>query len=264
MTPRSDVPAVWFLGVRFSLIDMDGTLGLLRARPADAPFMYVSTPNAQHVVRIQRGQARATAAHDHAWVTPCDSRVLTALARLLFGLHLPVVTGSDLTVRLFGEVIDRAEPVTVIGGSPELEAMLREKVGLSALALFNPPYGFYNDPVEMDRAAAFVEAHPARFVFLACGTPQSELLAIRIEERGLSTGSGLCIGASLMFLTGQLRRAPVIFQRTHLEWLFRLLQEPKRLWRRFLEDQLPVLLIAARFRLDRRLSADQSIRGQWR
>lgn len=241
---------------------MAATLALLQARAPDAPFIYVSTPNAQHVVRIQRGNAKATLAHDHAWVTPCDSRVLIALARRLFGLHLPLVTGSDLTPRLFDGMIDPHEPITVIGGNAELEAQLREKLGLTQLALFNPPYGFYNDAIEMDRAAEFVEQHPARFVFLACGTPQSELLAIRIQQRGIATGVGLAIGASLMFLTGQVRRAPRFFQATGLEWLYRLVQEPRRLWRRFLEDQLPVLVIALKFRLKSGL--DQSRRDQWR
>jgi exopolysaccharide biosynthesis WecB/TagA/CpsF family protein len=243
---------------------MKGMLDLLRDRPAEAPFMFVSTPNAQHVVRIQRGDARAIAAHDQAWITPCDSRVLIRLASALFGLRLPLVAGSDLTQRLFDDVIDPNEPITVIGGTAELARLLRTQLGLTRLALFDPPYGFYNDPAEMDRAAAFVEEYPARFVFLACGTPQSELLGIHIARRGRATGCGLAIGASLLFLTGQLRRAPRLFQVAGLEWLYRLGQEPRRLWRRLVADQLPVLLIALRFRFSRRLSADQSQRGQWR
>ncbi len=243
---------------------MAEAIALLKRRPPSDPFMYVSTPNAQHVVRIQRGNAGAIAAHDNAWVTPCDSRVLARLARLLFGLDLPLVLGSDLTREMFVQVIDRNEPVTVIGGDTVLEARLRGDLGLTRLSLYDPPYGFYNDPREMVRACEFVEAHPARFVFLACGTPQSELLGKLLTERGIATGAGLAIGASLMFLTGQVRRAPRFFQVIGLEWLYRLLQEPRRLWRRFVDDQLPVLVIAVRFRLSPKLSADQSRRGQWR
>jgi len=262
--PKADVPFDWFLGVRFSRIGMDDTIRLIAERPVGDAFITVSTPNAQHVVRIQRGDARAIAAHDHAWVTPCDSRILVGLAKLLFGLHLPLVAGSDLTRLLFERVIDKDEPITVIGGNPELEHRLRSQLGLTRLALFDPPYGFYNHPAEMDRAAAFVEAHPARFIFLACGTPQSELLGIHIQNRGHATGVGLAIGASLMFLTGQVTRAPRLFQVTGLEWLYRLLQEPRRLWRRFVHDQLPVIPIALKFRLNRGLTTDQSRRGQWR
>jgi len=241
---------------------MDATLALLNGRPPGDPFVYVSTPNAQHVVRIQRGNVRAIAAHDHAWLTPCDSRVLILLARG-FGLTLPLVAGSDLTVRMFDRVIDRHEPVTVIGGDAELERRLRQDLGLTRLSLFNPPFGFYNDAAEMDRAAEFVEAHPARFVFIACGTPQSELLGVHLQSRGIATGVGLTIGASLQFLTGQVRRAPVFWQRLALEWFYRLLQEPRRMGRRLIEDQLPVLAIALRFRLLPSLAADHSQRGQW-
>ncbi len=257
------MPAAWFLGLRFSLIDMAGTLALLQGRPADAPFVYVSTPNAQHVVRIQRGQARAIAAHDQAWLTPCDSRVLILLARM-FGLSLPLVTGSDLTRHMFESVIDRDEPVTVIGGDAELAHRLRSQLGLTRLSLFDPPFGFYNDPAEMARAADYVETHRARFVFIACGTPQSELLGVLLQARGRATGVGLTIGASLQFITGQVKRAPRLWQVLSLEWLFRLLQEPRRMGRRLVQDQLPILPIVLRFLLQPGLASDHTRRGPWR
>jgi len=238
-------------------------LAVLRDRTAEMPFHFISTPNAQHVLYLQRGNAAYTRAHDMAWLTPCDSRVLIRLARLMFGIRLHLVAGSDLTASLFATVIDRHEPITVIGGDPTLEALLRTKLGLTRLALYDPPMGFVRDEAEIHRAAAFVEANPARFIFLACGAPQSDILGSVIAARGQAKGLGLCIGASLKFVTGQVRRAPRLFQLAGLEWLYRLLQEPRRLGRRFMFEQLPILAIAVRFRLSPRLCADHSQRGQW-
>jgi exopolysaccharide biosynthesis WecB/TagA/CpsF family protein len=116
----------------------------------------------------------------------------------------------------------------------------------------------------MIRAAEFVETHPSRFVFLACGAPQSEQLAAFIQGRGRATGVGLCIGASLKFVTGQIQRAPRLIQRAGLESLYRLLQEPGRLWRRFITEQLPILALAVQVRLSPSLAADHTRRRLWR
>jgi exopolysaccharide biosynthesis WecB/TagA/CpsF family protein len=137
----------------------------------------------------------------------------------------------------------------VIGGSDEVECLLRAQFGLRTLALYNPPMGFYNSPAEIDRCVDFILAHPARYVFLAVGAPQSETVARRVTERGGATGVGLCVGSSLHFVTGAVRRAPAIFRRLSLEWAYRLLQNPKRHARRVFVDSLPVLWIALRARL---------------
>ena len=70
-------------------------------------------------------------------------------------------------------------------------------------------------------------AHPARFVFLAVGSPRQERLAAAIAATGQATGTGLCIGASLDFLAGVQRRAPSWLQRAGLEWLHRLRRRPR-------------------------------------
>ena len=85
-----------------------------------------------------------------------------------------------------------------------------------------------------DEIVAFVERARADLVFFAIGAPQSELLCQQIALAGNARGVALCTGASLEFVTGAKRRAPLLLQRLKLEWLFRLLSEPTRLWRRYL------------------------------
>ena len=79
-------------------------------------------------------------------------------------------------------------------------------------------------------------AHPARFIFLAVGSPRQEILAAAIRDTGQATGIGLCIGASLEFVAGHIPRAPPWMRRAGLEWLYRLGHEPRRLARRYLRD----------------------------
>jgi exopolysaccharide biosynthesis WecB/TagA/CpsF family protein len=107
-----------------------------------------------------------------------------------------------------------------------------------------------HNPEAIAACAAFVRDNPSRFVFLACGAPQSEVLGLYILKQGEASGLGLCVGASLLFLTGIIRRAPHRWRACGLEWLYRLLQEPRRLARRLVTGQLPFLWVAVRYRLE--------------
>ncbi len=178
------------------------------------------------------------------------------------GTALPLVTGSDLTVHLLRHVIRPDDPITVIGGDENLRQDLADQFGLRRIALYSPPFGFSRNEAELQRCIAFVRNNPARFVFLACGAPQSEVLAARIVEEGDASGIGLCIGASLLFATGQLKRAPRAWQKLSLEWLYRLKQDRRRMARRFWHAQLPVLQIAASAWLSRRPEQAHSSRLQ--
>ena len=171
-------------GTRFSPLDRRGALDAITARPMDAPFAYVCTPNAVHVVNYDRGEARFRAGIDGAWLRLCDSRVVARLAAASLGVRLNLALGSDLTVDLLNGAIHPDDAITIIGGTDAMEQRLRERFGWRNLARHDPPFGFIADPGEVARCVDFVLAHPARYVFLACGAPQSELLGLRIVQRG--------------------------------------------------------------------------------
>lgn len=238
-----------FLGTPIALLDVPAAAAAVMARPADAPFAYIVTPNAQHLVQLERGDPAFRAAYDAAWLRLCDSQIVRLVARLLFARRLPLCAGSDLTAALFATHIQPDDRICVIGGDEELERRLREKYGLRNLARHEPPMGFMADREAVQACIDFIEAHPSRLVFLAVGSPRSELLAYRVRERGRASGIGLCIGSSLHFITGLVQRAPLWMRRMALEWLFRLLRAPRSHARRVFVDSLPFLYIALKQRL---------------
>lgn len=245
MPDPAPVPAsLRLLSARFDDLDLEGALALVAGRDPAAPFAYVVTPNADHLLRLERADAALRAIYDGAWLSLNDSRILRLLAGRR-GVRLNLAPGSDLAQALFARAIGPDTPVTVIGGSDALAAALRARFGLRHLFHHDPPMGFIRDEAAIAAAVAFVEAHPARFVFLCVGSPQQEKLAARIAAGGRATGVGLCLGAALEFVTGAKARAPLWMQRAHLEWLHRLGSEPRRLWRRYLLEA-PRLLAAMR------------------
>ncbi len=232
---------VRLLGVEFAGLSFDEVLDRLAARPASAPFAYVVTPNSDHLVRLH-SRPELGALYEAAALRLLDSRVVARLARVVGLPAPPVVTGSDLTAALFDRgLVEPGEPVAVLGGSEETAAALRERYGLTRLAHHNPPMGFDRDPAALERAIRILEDNPARFSFLAVGSPRQEIVAQALVRRGKATGVGLCIGASLLFLTGAERRAPRAVQSAGMEWAWRLALDPRRLARRYLVDSSRVI-----------------------
>jgi exopolysaccharide biosynthesis WecB/TagA/CpsF family protein len=150
-------------------------------------------------------------------------------------VRLPVCTGSDLTARLLAKVAQPTDRIVMIGGSDAQAQQIAATYGLTNLRHHNPPMGFIQEPAAVEECLKFIESmSPFRFCFLAVGCPQQEAIAQVLRTRGTARGLALCIGASLNFITGHEKRAPVWMQKMALEWLFRLLRNPKRLARRYL------------------------------
>ncbi|TCM20823.1 exopolysaccharide biosynthesis WecB/TagA/CpsF family protein [Novosphingobium sp. PhB165] len=229
---RKSSDPVEFLELAFTPIDMETALDAVIRRAPSARFTYVVTPNVDHVVRLQLQRSDLWPAYRGAWMTLCDSRILSRLARTV-GRDLPVVTGSDLTAALF-ERIAPDDPVAILGGSSAKIDEIAKRFGLRNVRHYNPPMGFIHNPRELARAVRFVVEAKARYSFLAVGSPQQEIVARRVAKACGARGVGFCIGASLDFLTGEEQRAPVVMQQMALEWLYRLCANPQRLWRRYL------------------------------
>ncbi len=128
------------LGLDFACLDVARAAALIASRRADAPFAYVVTPNADHLVRID-GDERLGEVYRVAALRLLDSRVVARLARL-FGLAAPpVVTGSDLTAHLLTHHLRPGERIAIVGLSPRLPAGAGRPAEPRAAGAFRPADG---------------------------------------------------------------------------------------------------------------------------
>ena len=104
-----------------------------------------------------------------------------------------------------------------------------------------PPQGVLDDKAALRACVDFAARCRPDYVFIAIGSPQSELIAHELSKIPGATGVGICCGASLEFIVGLKQRAPMLMQRLGLEWLHRLLSDPRRLWRRYVFAFGPLL-----------------------
>jgi exopolysaccharide biosynthesis WecB/TagA/CpsF family protein len=204
------------------------------ARFGQDRYGYVVTPNVDHLVRYHEDAGFRACYRDAAYVL-LDSRVAAGLIRALKAVSVPVCPGSDLTLALLAQAARPADRIVFIGGSAGQCAGISARFRLTNVRHHNPPMGFINDPEAVARCLEFIEgASPFRFCFLAVGSPQQEALARMLGKRGRARGLALCVGASLNFISGAEKRAPLWMQRCALEWLYRLAQDPRRMARRYL------------------------------
>jgi len=122
-------------------------------------------------------------------------------------------------------------PVVIIGGSFEERFILKEakKKGINLLYYKN---GFF-DEQELENIAIQLDSFDAKVILVGMGVPKQELFAEKLS-RSLKNKVIICVGNFFEYYFGKTKRAPVLIQRIGLEWMFRLLTEPKRLWRRYL------------------------------
>ena len=212
-------------------------------------FGYVVTPNTDHLIRWHQDEEFRGIYTDAAYIL-LDSRFLALLFRAVKGDRARVCAGSDLTERLLSRVVAPQDRIVLIGAEQSQARELEARYGLRDLRHFNPPLGFADDPKAVEACLAFIEQQsPFRFCLLAVGTPRQELLAQALRHRAKARGLVLCVGASINFLTGRERRAPLWVRRMGCEWLYRLINQPGRLAHRYLVRGPRVFALLARTRL---------------
>ena len=256
MISRATPPEAAFLGLRFALLDEPAVHDWVVTSIGMPTFSYLVTPNVDHVVRLHRPtpdpqHALLWRVYDEAHLRLCDSRVLALLARWS-GIDLPVVAGSDLTARLLSTALPPGTRIALVGGNDAQQRWLAAAHPEAEVFHHEPPMGLRTDPVAQTAVAMFVEETRAHLTLLTVGAPQSEMVAQLVKARGRARGVALCVGASLEFLTGEKRRAPRFMQVAKLEWAFRLVAEPQRLWRRYLIEGPAIFGIWSRWQRQNR------------
>jgi len=168
-------------------------------------------------------------------VTPDGVPLVWALKLLGVGDAMRVY-GPELTPRLLARAARDEVPVGFYGGSPEVIDALRDVAakrwpGLRIAYAYSPPFRQL-DEREDDQIVGDILTSGARMLFVGLGCPKQERWMQDHRERLPIVQLG--VGAAFDFLAGTKRQAPAIMQRAGLEWLFRLMTEPRRLWKRYL------------------------------
>jgi len=228
-------------GISFSNVTFEELCRYLIVRiEAGVPGFGV-TPNVDHVCMLEQHPVFREA-YSRASFVLTDSKPLMWAARLLGRPLRQKLSGSDLVPWLTAFAAEKGYSVFFFGGKPgvpeQAAAVLQEQYpALKVAGVYSPPFGFDTDDAENRKAVEILRAAAPDICFVALGSPRQELWMDACHRQSHATFM-IGIGASLDFVAGQVRRAPLVFQTCGLEWFWRILMEPRRLWRRYLVDDM--------------------------
>jgi N-acetylglucosaminyldiphosphoundecaprenol N-acetyl-beta-D-mannosaminyltransferase len=225
-------------------------------RLGDGTLRFVVTPNVQHSLLYQRDEAFRRA-YASASLVLVDGTPLVWVSRWL-GASLPErVAGSDLVPAVLGAA-SSVQPISVflLGAAPgiaEHAARLIEArfAHVRIAGTYSPPLGFENDDQENAHIVALVNDARPDLLVLGLGSPKQELWIQRFRSE-IRAGVALCAGAAIDFIAGKQIRAPRWMQRSGLEWVHRVITQPRRLAPRYAADAVHFPRIVFRAWLSRR------------
>ena len=248
-SPPAPAPRLRLGALEVDSVTFEQALERIEALVASGQGGSVFTPNVDHVVNVG-SDAEFARAYASVSLSLVDGTPLLWSSRLL-GAPLPAkISGSDLVRPLVQRAAQRGWRVYLLGAGPgvaqEAAAIFERELGAHVVGVDSPRISARPGGVD-ESAAALERLSAARpdLVLVAFGSPKQELW-IHHHRAQLGPAVAVAIGASLDFVAGRVKRAPAWMSRAGLEWVFRLAQEPRRLWRRYLVNDPKFLAILLR------------------
>lgn len=227
-------PVCRILGVNIAITNMSRTLAYLKDHLDKLSGSYICISNV-HTTVMSYEDPTYRRIQNHAALALPDGAPLSAVCRKRGFTEAERVTGPDLMGEIFRISVEEGYRHYFYGSTREtldaLEARLLEKYpGIRIAGAYAPPFRPLSE--EEDRTVVEqINRAQADFVWVGLGAPKQELWMAEHRQRiqGLMIG----VGAGFDYHAGTLKRAPVWMQRLSLEWVYRLMQDPGRLWKRY-------------------------------
>lgn len=218
------------LGVPVDAVDMEAALRAAdRAAQGSRPPFRILAVNPEKVWALRRGALPREPFGTSELLIPDGIGVVWAV-RLLYGIRISRVAGADLMQELCSLAATRGYSVFLFGATEEVnrEAARILEQRYPGLRIAGRRNGYFEG--DGSDIVNEINACGANILFVALGSPKQERWIFRNAPR-LSVSVIQGVGGTLDTISGRVRRAPVIFQRMHLEWLYRLIIDPRRIRR---------------------------------
>ena len=235
------------LGVNIAITNMQETVNLMMDHLEDIRGQFICLSNVHTTVMAEK-DAEYRKIQNSAFLALPDGSPLALVQRLRGYRSAEQVAGPDLMPALWKATEHTAYSHYFYGSTPETIEALQKNLGsrypeLKIAGMEAPPFRPLTE--EEDRQAVErINASGADFVWVGLGAPKQEKWMY--EHRGRIHGVMFGVGAGFDFHAGTVKRAPDWMRRHYLEWLYRLVQDPKRLWKRYVQTNGKFLLLSVK------------------
>lgn len=232
-------------------LTMDETLDAIDSLIKEDNCSYVVTPNVDHIVQLEKDE-ELKRVYENASLILTDGKPLIWISNWYKTPIKEKISGSDLFPRVCELAAKKGYTMYLLGAAEGVadkaaKNLMDKYKGLNIVGTYSPPFGFEKDKVELKKIERQIqEVHPD-ILIVGLGCPKQEkYMYHHCKELDVPISFGL--GASIDFETGNIKRAPRWMSEHGLEWLYRITQDPKRLAKRYLVDDMKIISIARKYR----------------
>ena len=204
----------------------------------------VVTPNVDHLMKLQHDEEFQDV-YKAVDYRVCDSKILMYAAQFLGTPLCDKISGSDLLPWFCDHNRDNPDvKIYLLGAAPGIAKLAQQKINARigreiVVEAHSPSYGFEKSPEECEAIVERIRASSANVLVVGVGAPKQEKWIVKHRDKLSNIKTFLAVGAAIDFEAGHKPRSPEFVTELGLEWLYRTMSEPKRLWRRYLIEDMP-------------------------
>lgn len=236
---KTQIPVCNILGVDIAVVNMDWLLEFTEKHIQDLSGDYLCVSNVHTTVTAYEDEEYRAVQNGGVMAIP-DGGPLSAVGRRRGCAQMERITGPDYMARILEISVEKGYSHYFYGSTQRTLDKLRQRLvkdypGIQIVGVFSPPFR----PMTEEEDRAFVEKvneGKPDFLWVALGAPKQEKWMA--AHQGAVCGFMVGVGAGFDYFAGNIKRAPRWMQRLSLEWLYRLMQEPGRLFKRYWHTNL--------------------------
>ena len=240
-----------FMNIEIDNVSLDGAVQIIKRRIEDKEKMYVVTPNVEHIVKLQNNKAFLKA-YNNAGLVAVDGTPIIIIAKW-YGTPLKEkITGPLLVERVIELAATQGYSVFFLGAKPGVGDQAAKKLlikypGFKYVGFYSPPFGFEKNIKETAKIIETINLAKPDIVIAGMGSPKTEIFLEKVYME-LDASVSLSIGAAIDFFAGTVKRCPQWMNKIGMEWFYRFLKEPRRMFKRYFMEDVRFLSLVLKYR----------------
>lgn len=213
---------------------------------------YVVTPNVDHIVQLEK-DSELQKVYKNADLILADGKPLIWISNYYKTPIKEKVSGSDLFPLLCEMAGEKGYKMFFLGAAEGVAAraatnLKKRYSNLEVAGVYSPPFGFEENEEEVEKILQMIIKSNVDILIVGLGAPKQEKFIFKYHDR-LNVPISLGLGASLDFEAGNIKRAPKWMQKSGLEWLFRITQDPRRMFKRYIIDDIKIIRLVRKYKI---------------
>ena len=241
---------IQFMNIMIDNVTVQEAVDYARSCIENDQHIYVVTPNVDHIVKLQKDEKFLTA-YQKAGLVAVDGTPIMLVARKYKTPLKEKITGPVLTEEIIKMAAEYGYSIFFLGAGEGVGEMaannLLKKYPFRYVGYYSPPFGFEKDDTERKHIIDVVNQSKADIVIAGMGSPKTEIFLSEVCQE-LHCHVSLSVGAAIDFFAGTVKRCPKWINRIGMEWFYRFLKEPKRMFKRYFVDDIAFIGLIGKYK----------------